>query len=1153
MKKNAAYFINGCLLLLTYFTVYSQNPTISSSFPKFATPSPTVSGLMKFEEIPVNNYTGVPDISIPLFSVQTRSQDIALNLSLNYHPASIAANEIAAYAGLGWNLFAGGSISRTVRGFPDEICKGEDPKRYGMYCPNNIYKEIIKYRDIVGNINTQDFDFVQQYIWEAVEKSMYDTEHDLYQYNFMGYSGRFYIEKIGIAYDVKKLDNNNAIEIDYNGTYFTVTDDKGYKYIFDVTEKTTINTTTNINYFGGGFPGGINGDGVTNLEYVSAYHLSRIEDNITYGDANILASFNYYSTIFPEIVEDISESKNELVKPNYEDLKLIFNNSGCFNPVFPSLEPELVVNIQNRTTATKKLESIIIPNKAIIQFIMAKDRMDSTFKITKPTEYRLQKILINDWNSNLVKKYELFHSYSEVKEKNVRMMLDRVTENDTQSYLLSYATSPAQNPYSTNIGVDYWGFFNLRPSNRNGGIYREASSAMCITDVLTGMTLPTGGTIDYEFEANQYSYVGEIRLEDFSENPDRFLEAYETVNLSKRMEKQHINHPFLKITDPQFVSFSVNRDPNNLWENISWLVYLCNISEYNTGPGQVIVSSNECPNYCSYEVELQPNWYYSYVEVMHPDAYTTPLNYTVTARYLIQNPDTYNRKYLIGGGVRIKSISHLGGKKSYNYDFHNEKGRSSGSLAYPKPIFVTGKTVRHNVRARDCTAIPVEFLSQPIAYKTTTSFDNLKGINTQGAYVGYQNVSVSQTGYIPGNAEVNTVEVKNGKVEYVYTSPIDVPLTEYTINYESKPNPSYNIPNTFLAPVNRDYKRGILKNEKYRDVNDKLLSEVIYDYKIDQDSIVTGIRPRNDNECPLGKIYGSYIAYMTNLAGCTTTQTNVCYNCGTPSAYLSSTDVKEVFGWVKLKSKITKNYFYDKDNTQNILDVKETYDYNTDNKKVKYYSKETYKGNLLLSEKLEERYTYLFNDDVSARNDISKILTVTSTYNGKQISYQKINYSPSLSVHQNQSYLPAVIEAAKGEQAPDNKLRFNRYDIFGSPVEVQRENGTPVVYLYDCNSRNLIAMIENATYAEVENILGASDILGYCEASIANNNDIRGQLNNARITTYTYIPLIGISSITDPRGQKTTYSYDDFGRLIQVKDHNGNILSENVYKYSTQN
>jgi YD repeat-containing protein len=55
------------------------------------------------------------------------------------------------------------------------------------------------------------------------------------------------------------------------------------------------------------------------------------------------------------------------------------------------------------------------------------------------------------------------------------------------------------------------------------------------------------------------------------------------------------------------------------------------------------------------------------------------------------------------------------------------------------------------------------------------------------------------------------------------------------------------------------------------------------------------------------------------------------------------------------------------------------------------------------------------------------------------------------------------------------------------------------------------------------------------------------------VTTYTYKPLVGIATSTDPRGRITTYTYDNFVRLVKVVDADGNIVSENVYKYRNQN
>ena len=63
-------FVNVC---------FSQNPEIKTELPTIIPPSPTVSALMKFEEVPVSNYTGVPDISIPIYSTKLVESKLNFN------------------------------------------------------------------------------------------------------------------------------------------------------------------------------------------------------------------------------------------------------------------------------------------------------------------------------------------------------------------------------------------------------------------------------------------------------------------------------------------------------------------------------------------------------------------------------------------------------------------------------------------------------------------------------------------------------------------------------------------------------------------------------------------------------------------------------------------------------------------------------------------------------------------------------------------------------------------------------------------------------------------------------------------------------------------------------------------------------------------
>ena len=81
------------------------------------TPSPEAYSLMEYSEIPVSLYTGVPDISIPIYTI--RVGNYSLPISLRYHASGIKVGQEASRIGLGWSIHAGGAISRSVRGWDD--------------------------------------------------------------------------------------------------------------------------------------------------------------------------------------------------------------------------------------------------------------------------------------------------------------------------------------------------------------------------------------------------------------------------------------------------------------------------------------------------------------------------------------------------------------------------------------------------------------------------------------------------------------------------------------------------------------------------------------------------------------------------------------------------------------------------------------------------------------------------------------------------------------------------------------------------------------------------------------------------------------------------------------------------------------------------
>lgn len=62
-------------------------------------------------------------------------------------------------------------------------------------------------------------------------------------------------------------------------------------------------------------------------------------------------------------------------------------------------------------------------------------------------------------------------------------------------------------------------------------------------------------------------------------------------------------------------------------------------------------------------------------------------------------------------------------------------------------------------------------------------------------------------------------------------------------------------------------------------------------------------------------------------------------------------------------------------------------------------------------------------------------------------------------------------------------------------------------------------------------------------------DEVRFHPKDAIMTTYTYAPLIGMTSQTDPAGITTYYEYDDFGRMEAMKDQNGDVVKAYDYNY----
>ncbi len=214
-------------------------------------------------------------------------------------------------------------------------------------------------------------------------------------------------------------------------------------------------------------------------------------------------------------------------------------------------------------------------------------------------------------------------------------------------------------------------------------------------------------------------------------------------------------------------------------------------------------------------------------------------------------------------------------------------------------------------------------------------------------------------------------------------------------------------------------------------------------------------------------------------------------------------------------------------------------------------------------------------DAMVADNMINPIIKQTNTLNGELLSTQITKYKDwdidgdNVTNDPDDILLPELIKSAKGIITASNplqdKIEFVKYDEQGRVLEVKQADGMPISYVWGYNNEYPIAKIENATYSQVSSQVSNLQ----SKSNLDNDNcldsescdeknlrtalvNLRVSLPDAMVSTYTYDPLIGVTSMTDPKGYTVYYVYDELNRLKQVKNAKGDIVSQNEYHYKGQ-
>ena len=1130
-----------------HFSQTSEPPTsvsnpmdnIKQLFPA----APTANNLMKFEEVPVSNYTGIPDIKIPIAGLSANNSPVSVNVSLNYHPLNAKPDDKSSEVGLGWSLFAGGSITRTVRGTPDDQAVlsglGGTPT-IGIYfdeftsrfTDKNYTRKYLDAQATGIGLDPSNPQF-KKLFYEAAFINRYDTEYDLYQYNFMGQTGRFIIKKNSSnQLFAEKLDKNNLkITIitsnpdnSLEATAFVITDEMGNKYNFDVVEKSTRSSVSNKV----GFRGYINTNESSLGTTISAFHLSKVTD----ASDQELVKLNYYPS-----QEVFYTDRSQIYRAM--DIPLT-SQQFRFDPEIPAAQE---TNITQTTTGVRILQNIEVPGKGKINFTYLQGRQDSNF--THPQQLqKLDKISITDFSGNTLESYQFSYDHFTYRllgrdTDDKRLSLTKITKyNSSWVKEFDYSFDYYQNNSGLSLGKDHWGWFNCVKPTDNYLLAKEPSASCMPVNVLKSMKLPSGGVRVFDFGGNTYSYVGNQPIDPY-QNPENWVTSTNEVTYLKT--ENNVRKYFFTIDSPQTVDIQTftNQISNYAW-SVSFFKKVGNNYIPAGSIGPVVDPDPSFPQ--DHTRSFEAGEYYTVFNVDFTADYTGTVNFAVNHK----TKKTSNLKqYLVGGGIRVNSISYFdkpgdanpSKKIDISYYDATDISKSSGALIFPKPVHHYTYNYA-NTFVYKCTPMTDGCKDDFSNTFTIYSSENFLPVQkTQGADVGYQRVKVWETG--------------KGESIFTYKSPIDTPNPEQ-MSAEVPP---------FAAIGNYDYKRGLLIDEKRKDNSSNLLYQKNNLYSTSDTEKLTGLSLRHMNSPYTEYLYASYFkTYETYLHTCVNGFKGVvpvgycAGNGGEPSGIIAITPSREIVGRANQNHSETTEYFGGK-TLKTYADITfNTRDYPLKQTVTSSDSKITETSYQYAHEKNNTR---LINANmIGIPLETSVIEKENPTDSGTLVSKSETKYDDASHL-----FPSSAISYNLQSGSASTQVTFDQYDSKGNLLQYTTKDGMPASIIWGYNGTQPIAKIEGAVYDNIKNNTLITAIINASNSDAANPatesslitalDALRNDVNfkNFQMATFTYDPLIGVTTLTPPSGIREIYKYDSANRLEKIVDEEGKILKEYQYNY----
>lgn len=1195
------YTYKYIILLLFILTTTSffgqQNASYEEYFKKvlYKTNSPNNWNFKDFsKEGSVDVSTGKFEFTIPFTTIE--NEYLSLPVSFTYSSSGVRVDENASEVGMGWNLITGGQITRKQNGVADEMRIPLNPGIGGSYSYSNMFVRVVPEQADFGlyqwrrnnSLTTKGF-------WGSITKSHFDY-----------YSNYFPKPRVFLSnadndptgsippsdYLMTSILQMQALNIPLESErdiFHVVVGDLNFHFMFKIKDSVfpdVENSNNNV--------------GIQDFEAI-AIDDKDIKIDVIFGQDNFYYNWtsenpggirvrnNQEEFITGFLVTDKKGVKyyfNDYTFTEPQYLKSLMDHSQYSTNNFRSIQ-YVMQDVQVNNWGLTKIE---FPNNTIITYSYLKTRISEEKIVPRqhdgeytghPYNFRPQKLPYGIENIDL--EYEKLY-LNEISSDNFKVKLNynsnvrsdlkngKRLENiqlfDFKNLLIK----------QVNLISDYKG----TTTSNNLLSKRLFLNSIIEKNIVDGVNIQFDDTKD---EVYHFDYFNADNLP--SKNKIGFQDLY-GYYLGNTIENAY----------PPFPKLYIN--PNNEGNKISYYpidseyIITFNGVERRPNPNTVNYGSMKeikFPTGGSIAIEYEPNTFYD----------------SITIDGNLNGPGcrVNSLKYFSQKNV-------LGKIKKYTYNLFDKQGTSSGKLMYkPSFAYIANYVIDNSLdlsveqtHQYGAAELPYHIFGkytttgEKMALDGITSLSNMykklittstHNIGPQEDYFGreiiYTNVQEEEVSNVDNSG--------NGKLKYYnyYTD------NRIEVNITSGPTDDF----TYIPPGSRYvYDTSGNENWAYAGAGNTSGLKVKYGFVEKKGKDIFPFPERNyfgDNDAlKIGKTYKTEIYNKLNqkieeinrdyklLSNSSYKMLN--FNLDYLHTYYHSGDdsSNRLLPYSGYKSGL---YFYSIDslytNQKLVIEKEEIINYNNNSIS---NTTQNYFNNSFLVNKISRKnsnlllyddnfyypndYDYVQGDDylgsinkLKLKNRISEVIKYETTVNNqvtksilKEFTENPTSNGDSFSVVHNvyskKGYLN-ILNLSEGELG----VTYEQYDSKGNLLQYRVKENIPVAIIWGYNKSLPIAKIENATYNQIssyiDNLQTLSDAGSEASLIIALNN-LRTDpaLANTMITTYTYKPLIGVSTITDPRGMTTYYEYDSFNRLSMIKDRDKNVLQSYCYNYKGQ-